>query len=575
MAFTSENVVLLYAVGNDDSLTFAHAFQQLHSLNDDQLLAVPCSSDEILSSYAQFSAQIENTVRTYLSTTSYDIQGIISGYGVPGGFQDGSDVIATTSRLSRINFSYAKMTANSLFNRQVYSSFDDSDAAQALICSRIDAPTLDIALAFVDNCKQFKRQQSANGTFFFDPYSVIENAADLQYQNVLLSFQSFLLPILNLTTYSSTFWDDYTDVIVPRLIGDSFLWAWKSNRGGYTYFEPTTTARIFLYNADSDDAGAMRDPNDKRLPMLAISSGYVTAAGAMSEPTANGHLVPGAFFSSLYQGSTIGEAFLYACPYFDWTVSLIGDPLLKVAFPSAATLTVGDSFNVGWELMHANLSSACAYLQRKENDLLAAYQDCVTNLTDAIDKVTLLPLMVAAYSSHYATWRTQMTPIINTFISFSTGDSIQSYAFDSFLTNAGTKCSALLATVTGGYVAAGSNSYDQGYWNFATTLVNPQPLYLTYQFELDIFSDAAFTDLTYTFSSAVDQTGWFYESESGSFSPVTSTGVPSSYAGRRIKYESQSATYMDRCTEYYTRFKQKDNTGASTSYITSQAIIFT
>src|ERR1035437_5826956 len=356
---TFSNIIVLYRIDNADSITFAQAYQTLHSLDNSQIIGVPCSGNEILASYAQFQTEIENTVT---SNVTGNIRAILIGYGVPGGFIDGSDVVSSGSRLSRIRAGgFTKQIPNPLFNRSQYHEFDTTDADQALVVSRIDAPTLDIALKLLSNTSKVIQHGTVNGKFYFDKYAVIQSSEDTDYQTDLTDFENRFLSVLNIPVVDTVFWNSSTDVVVPKLSNDSFMWAWKSNRAGYTFFKDTTTIRVFLYNADTDGGASIRNSEDNRFPMLALSSGYVTTAGAMSDPTAQGLLRPRPFFEALYRGATIGEAYLFATPYLDWTVTLFGDPLVKVKFPAAQLSDDRLSINTGWDIMMDQFASAVAY----------------------------------------------------------------------------------------------------------------------------------------------------------------------------------------------------------------------
>jgi hypothetical protein len=59
---------------------------------------------------------------------------------VPGGFYDGENIVSATSRLSRMQSSYARNNTNPIYNRQIFKRFNDDDAINFMICSRIDGP---------------------------------------------------------------------------------------------------------------------------------------------------------------------------------------------------------------------------------------------------------------------------------------------------------------------------------------------------------------------------------------------------------------------------------------------------
>jgi uncharacterized protein (TIGR03790 family) len=571
MSISASDIIVLYRYGDTVSRDFAEYYQDLYGLSPTQLLGLNCSSTEILPDYATFQTEIEFDVAAFLSITPY--KAILVSPNVPGGFMSGGNVIATTSRLARIGHTFSPQTANPLFNRRIYSDYNNTDAAQVLICSRVDAPDFETAKAVLDNTTKFIKQGKANGKFFFDPYAVLQNGDETAYYNELVDFRDHLLPILNLKVFSTTPWDEYTDVVVPRLSQDSFMWAWKADRAGYTFFQDSNTARVFLYNADSDGAGAMRDAEDKRFPLLAISSGYIATAGAMSDPSPSGHLRPTPFFEALFKGATIGEAFAFACPYLDWTVGLIGDPLVTVSFPKGTSLNLGQSPLAIWEEIHDHLASALAYMSRRENDLYDV-RDAVTDLMST-EQGVLLPLFDAAYTGYKNQWKNPFRQVISGFVAFSTNGDTTQFAFDKFLAANDLKVSRLLPAVAGSYIASDTNLLDSGYWQVEATITTSNTRFSTYHFQLDIASDVDFNNITYSFDTATSRVGWAYEKGQNDFEPIPSGGVPSSYAGRRVRFSTQSSQYMDRYTIYYYRIRQRDDLGGYTSYVTAKAIVYT
>ena len=76
-----------------------------------------------------------------------------------------------------------------------------------------------------------------------------------------------------------------------------------------------------------------------------------------------------------------------------------------------------------------------------------------------------------------------------------------------------------------------------------------------------------------TADSSVSQTGWSYEAETAVFTPITTAGVTSSYAGRRVRYIP--TTILPRATILFARVLQVDSLGNTTPWVTQQLIINT
>ena len=562
MPITSENVVIIYREGDSESLAFAQAYQNLHSLNNNQLIAVPCSDDEVLVDYATFVEQIETPLSDVIFDPYYGMAvfAIIVGYNVPGGFMDGTDVISTTSRLSRIGHAYSKQIGNPLFNRQVFKRFDATDAQQALIVSRIDAPTLQTALNVLSATQTFIRQGTANGTFFFDKYYIASDfdSDATAYQNDLISFQNTILPVLNMPVHTTTYWDEYTDVDIPQLVNDSFMWSWGHSTAGYRYFEDSRPFRVFLYNADADGAGTVRNADDKRFPMLALSSGYVATAGAMSDPTISGYLRATPFFETLFQGATIGESYMFSCPYLDWTMTLFGDPIVGVLFPRGTSLNNGLNVDGGWDNMMTDLTAALAWSYKRQLDF-ATIPNILLNYADQT-KVDLFSSFVNLANGEASQWNNAYSQAINGVLQFPTGSSTGAPSpLTVYLNERNIQISEIIGEGLNQPTLFPSVYYlPQGYWQIDFVIQGTGVSYTLYNFELQISLESDFSTLIYDLSTSEDITNWLYEENEAQFSAFPILGVPSSYIGRRVRYASPESDYLPRCTVFYCNLIQRD-----------------
>ena len=311
MSITTNNVVFVYRAGDSDSLEVARYYQSLHDLDDRQLISVPCSDTEILDNETEFNTQVLNPLDDALygsaSLLINDEYGsflyiwvIILGYNVPGGFYDDFDIISSTSRISRINYSYSKKIRNDLYDRKVFKRFDAEDAEKCLIVSRIDAPTVAEAKYIIDNSEKVIKQRFVNGKLFFDPYSDISGNGAQEYTQLMLDFFEKVFPSLNLDYFSTVYLDPYIDSVLPYALNDSFVWSWFSDRGSSDFFRDSVTSRVFHYNADYDGAFTVRNSLWRGWPRLALEAGYTNSAGAMSMPGIDAFLNPKSLINHRY-----------------------------------------------------------------------------------------------------------------------------------------------------------------------------------------------------------------------------------------------------------------------------------
>lgn len=560
-------ILVLYRNNDSDSLLLANSYKLIYGLNDNQLLGLDCSSDEILLSYDDFKTQIEDQVLNYLdnfnSEYNTNINYILIGFNVPGGFYDGDDIISSSSRLSTIYYPYEKKIINPLYGKK---NSITSLSLDYLIVSRIDAPTINIALNQLYNGQYIY----ANGYFFFDKYSIIRNDNDIEYQNDLTSFEDILLNNLHLPLLKTLFWDEYSDVYIPKLINDSFVWSFNSlldNNNelttfvGYSYFKENQSSRIFSYISDNDGLKTIRNSDETRFPMVSISSGYKVTAGAMSNPGSDGYLRPYPFFLSLKNNLTIGEAYIYSLPYLNWTISLIGDPLLKVKFPASSIDSNKYSKDMAFDLIINDFLNAAAY-RYNSNDQLKNILQIVSQYS--VENIDLYNLFSNLYFDSDKTWMSSFTDTSNQIVKYIINNQTsQTSAFSNYLKSRNKKISELFTKISNSSLES-SLIMPNGEWTIESNIATyGSP---SYHFEVDISFDNNFLDIIYSIDSELDQSGWEYEKYTNDFSPVPQNGVSYIYDSKRIRYTCDESKYLPRGTIFYYRIREKDNFSFYGSY---------
>jgi hypothetical protein len=113
----------------------------------------------------------------------------------------------------------------------------------------------------------------------------------------------------------------------------------------------------------------------------------------------------------------------------------------------------------------------------------------------------------------------------------------------------------------------------QGQWSITTVLSVTGGS--SYNFELDISLAPDFISITFAIKSSNSKVGWSFEKEIGQFVDVPNAGVGYPYTGRRVRYISPVAQFMNRGQVFYYRIRQKDNLNNYTSYITGEGIVNT
>ena len=570
MAFDKENVIFVYRAGDSNSEEVADAYVDAHDLSSDQKRSISCSSAEVLSDEATFNSQVLDPIKNEISTVESGgrtVWGVVLGFNVPGGFKSGGDVISSTSRIARLNHSFDKKIRNNLFNRSSFKRFDSDDKDFSLIVTRIDAPTANLCKDIIERSTEIRRQGTANGLFYLDPYSDRAGKGAKDYEDALESFQERLLPNLNLDTFTTTFIDPYVDELIPSVQDDSFIWSWFTDRGSSSFFKESNSLRVFAYNADYDGAETVRDGRTRRWPRLYIQNGYAATAGAMSDPTNEGFLFPYPFFDTLLRGGTLGEAFLFSSPFLDWTISWIGDPLMTVSFPGAYLdeKEEGTDELESWRLTLKDISRAIAY-SHKKTSLIESVRDKIVNSIDIRTEVDLLDLSQALFNSYNEDQRqSRLQRMVNKFANhmaerYEFNDiGTPNPTFNDVLSLTEFRVSRLLEEIySNDNHIEEDNLLPKGWWQIEREIKDERGLFAFYHFKLQVSDKSDFSNILISKESLSNQSNWKYEKFEDEFENLGSGGVASSYVGQRIQYTSSSDEYLERGKVYYFRLRQRD-----------------
>ena len=621
MPISKDNYIFVYNLDNSDSLELAQYYATQYNMDIEsespssdigstpsgiqwqvsgQILGISCSEDEILGNETEFQIQIIEPIKEALIGSSLKnrvIWGIILGYKVPGGFYvEGDNIVSSTSRVARgcisepepsadrgdpsgFNSNYTGVVKNKLYNRSVFQRYNVEDTYHALVVARIDAPTLALAKEFVDNGQKARKQLLVNGTLYVDPYSDRAGSLAREYEEDILSFQSDFLPRLNLETWSTVFIDPYFDVTIPFVTNDCFAWSWFTDRADFTFFQSSTAARTFFYNADYDGAFTVRSETSRRWCILSLMGGYASTAGQMSEIGIDSFLRPLPFFRTLFYGATLGEAYLFSSPYLDNSLAFIGDPLVEVAFPKRVDEIPEDESDndESWFKMSKEMARVAAYFYQSGQDALTI-RNTIVDLTSN-DMQPVLDLLYPSqilYSGYQEAQRySELIKLVSNLFDYPA----QQYkiSIDNYLTEKEYKVSELLTNIAGSGVISTDNTLDEGWWEFEFIIQDEFFYYVDYGFRVSVYNNSAYTNLIIGPLDSSNLRGWFYEKEKDSFRRIPVSGVPSSYIGRRVRYQSKdSSEYLTRGQTYYFKVMQYDIVvGTNTSWRQSFDIIYT
>jgi len=570
---SKDNIICVYRENDADSLSSALRYQKIHELDDSQLVSIPCSNIEVLSDYSSFQNEVENPLLGKILTdpvVNRSVYGIVLMPFVPGGFKDGTDVISSTSRLSRIFFPFEKNMKNPLYNRQVFKRFDGYDASVSLICTRIDGPNI-ITSVWFDNIEAANSRLQVTGSFYLDPYSSYTYSGSSSYTEELSDFYNNYLNRLGLSSFKTQIPPSGKDSFFSKLEDDSFFWGWGADRGSLTYFKTTSHTRSFFYNADFDGGLTMRNLDSRTWPMLSIRQGYVSSAGSMSGKDTSSFLNPVPFMDALFRGSYLGEAFSYSQPLLNSSMACFGDILSIFSFPIPFEENSLLEIKKSWKLMETCFAESVICLYRKTK-VLKDLREYVVSGNDEFVQEEIDYFIDDMYKEFDETsWKNDYVNLTNKFFNFVVEKNATTFDFaypnlNQYLTHTETKISKIVLDTLQNQELVNSivesNLETEGSWIFEDIIEHYSGDFRFYHIELEIAKNLEDFDVILpilskdTFASTVN---WTFEDYNGDFKQFNSNGITSNYEGRKIRYENQNEEILERGEFYWYRIRQKDD----------------
>lgn len=591
---TPDRVVFAYRDGDADSLEVAQYYQSKRGIPSNHLIALPCDSsyaitaDDYVTTIEQPLQAALDTLDTGISSSGQrEIWVIILGYHVPVVYleedpYDPYDPYASTgmkavaSRLHRLGFTEQNEFPNYIYNRQVFKFFDEEDSVGLYMTAVINGPTKARAKSLIDRSIDIDNQNFVTGKVYIDPYGLNSTTAQQEYRDDILDFVTNGSSDLGLNVEITTLPLDGSDPLVAYLRQDSFYWGWYTPQYTTSLLINQNQRRVFLYNADEEGATTFTsglDP-DGSDPWCTVAINatphYATCAGAVDAPGEEAYLRPRPFFAALHQGASVGEAFLLSSPVVDWRIILIGDPLMTVNFPSDIPNDQDPSYSLisndeGIRLTKEYLEESLAYALRQAR--LATELLEFAYLRENVEEEVSLLYPINQWknfrneSDQYNMLTSAVTGLARYVLSTTGVD------FSGWLTREGEKTTYFMQQL----IAAGIPTtpissdliHEEGSWQYEFLYIHPRQKLESVYFQFQVANDSAFSDLVVNVSSLTDLEGWKYEQEVNRFVQMVSEGFPSSFSGRRVRYEAPEDYYLTRTETYFIRYRPLDSLGAA------------
>jgi len=340
--------LVLYNLNVPDSVLWADWYVQQWDIPASNLLGLAASPSEHLNSRNTFRNQIQYPVRNFLDGNpelAERIIGIVVGYGVPGHFasmpQGGPGGYSVADHLQEpySNDVGPSYPSTNLENPHVLGQMLPNERltraslpAGKYLVARIDAPTLDGAMALTRRAKRFGDPNSRlpGQTICYDYYDPDLPVPGHEWTPLRQAVESPELADLPWVKFDM---DGVDGVPVPGFAAFRFavykLYGWSKADFGVDLL----ATRVLAWDLNSYGATTVRStsaPGGDVFVPNALNAGYAAAIGATGEPYTPISPYPDTLLAALREGWTLGEAYHLADPFERWVWTLVGDPLMTL-----------------------------------------------------------------------------------------------------------------------------------------------------------------------------------------------------------------------------------------------------
>ncbi len=193
---------------------------------------------------------------------------------------------------------------------------------RTLMVSRLDGPGYEIARGLVDKALAAEAAGGLHGTAYVDSRGIENKSAYGKYDQAVRELALLIrlrstLPVKEERTGA---------LFEPNACPDTALYCgWYSLKKYVDAFDFVPGAVGF--HIASYEAANLRDPASTQWCPAMLKDGITATFGPVAEPYLHSFPDPRAFFSELFEGRCLVEAYYRTKPFNSWQLQLIGDPL--------------------------------------------------------------------------------------------------------------------------------------------------------------------------------------------------------------------------------------------------------
>jgi uncharacterized protein (TIGR03790 family) len=194
---------------------------------------------------------------------------------------------------------------------------------KTLMVSRIDGPGYEIAKGLVDKAMRAEKT-GLIGSACIDSRGLVKKDVAGQFDQSLRD----LAILVRLRTNMPVKHERTKELFAPGTCSQTALYCgWYSVSRYIDAFDFVDGA--VGYHISSFSARGLRDPNSTHWCPAMLKGGITATLGAVAEPYLHSFPKPQPFFTELFDGSCLVEAFYRTKPFNSWQLVLIGDPLYR------------------------------------------------------------------------------------------------------------------------------------------------------------------------------------------------------------------------------------------------------
>ncbi len=208
---------------------------------------------------------------------------------------------------------------------------------RTLMVCRLDGPDYGIAKGLVD--KAIEAEASGlTGTAYVDSRGLFGKDAYSYYDQSVRD----LALLIQLRTQLPVKEERTQALFAPGSCPDTALYCGWYSVGKYVDAFEFVPGAVGFHIA-SFEAASLRDPNSTQWCPAMLKRGITATLGPVAEPYLHSFPEPKVFFSELFAGRCLVEAYYNSKPFNSWQLLLIGDPLYTPFPGDAASTGTGDA----------------------------------------------------------------------------------------------------------------------------------------------------------------------------------------------------------------------------------------